>query len=184
MKNNENKDKKIQIYGMLVSAACFIPVAIVGWLEYLKVSRMIINIFSVISSISCPIGVFIFVFFTDMVYGHIAEDLRNKIDLKEKKKIDIFYRYIPSDIIKFGLMFTFFGIGTAIVYTTKETDPIVRFFGDKMLFEGVILSTLAIIFYTLWAIYCNDFNNKKGKIKYMFVIAAIIAVTIFLITNG
>ena len=30
MKNNENKDKKIQIYGMLVSAACFIPVAIVG----------------------------------------------------------------------------------------------------------------------------------------------------------
>ena len=80
MKNNENKDKNIQIYGMLVSAACFIPVAIVGWLEYLKVSRMIINIFSVISSISCPIGVFIFVFFTDMVYGHIAEDLRKKID--------------------------------------------------------------------------------------------------------
>lgn len=178
-----DKDKNTQIYGLLIAAVFFLPLLAIPWLEYFKLNDIIINIFTIISAITTPIGVLIIYIFSNPVYNAILEDKKNNIKIKEMKTIDIFYRYVPADMVKLTLIFTFLGMATIIVFSTEDTDWIVRLFGDKIFFETCVLAPLALAFYTLWTFYCNGFSTKKGKKKYMLIAVLIVVITVFIALN-
>lgn len=181
MKKNDDRNK--QAYLMLIGVAFMLPLVAIPWIAYLDASSIWLDIFSFISSLTVPFGVLTFYIASDAIYYKIDEDRKNITEFKKMKPIDLFYRYIPAEAVKFALLFIYLGIAMTVILNTKETDMIAQLFGGETIAEICILSPLAMVFYTIWALYCNEFSTNKGKIKYVLTIIAILIASIFMSYN-
>ena len=176
-------EKTIQSLGMILGVALMIPLALIPWLDYWKAADIWFKIVTFVSTITTPLGVIVFYIFSDRVYSQIVEDRKSKIKIKDLKPIDIFYKYVPADMVYLVLSIAFLGISTLIIYYTKDWDFLANIFGDIQLFQICVIAPLALAFYTIWTVYCNSLSTKKGRQKYILITLLIVAIAIFISLN-
>ena len=181
MKGKSEREKSA--YLTLISLLFFLPVGSLLWLDYLRAPSIIFKIMSVISGITTPIGVILLYLAYNPIYDKYLEDKRNNV-IKSMKPLDIFYRYVPADVVRLGLMFIYIGVSLGIVLNIKPNSELVQLFGNKTIVEVIICGPIGIAFYTLWALYCNDFSTKKGILKYVAVVILALSAMIFMIMNA
>lgn len=177
----DNSSSKISIIIVIVIILCFVPSVLIPWMELWKVSKDVLEVFYFIRSKAIPIALLCMCI--GPIYEKIRKDRQDEYAYKQMKFSDKFYRYISPDTIQAIIGFSFIGIATLIVKGITETSFIVEKVGDEMIAEALILTPLAIIFYTTWILYCNRLKTKFDKFKYLIAIILIIWVFILIATG-
>lgn len=181
MKKTESEITKIKNKRIVLAVFFLLPTVLFTWGLYFRWTgnAQTTKVLGTITTICVIIAVLLLYTTND---DYIRQRLEDKYAIEKHHKFTFkeqWFKYVPPDIVKVGLMGIFCAILIGVSRLLSESEIL----GSAENTNAItpLLISLGLVIYAIWMAYCNEFSTKKGLIKFVLIALVAYAFAFYLI---